>query len=627
MNLINLKDYPIRKKLYLLVLVTTGIALFINYFAFTEATSKRFKKTLLKELDSLAEIITNSTKTPMAFGQKEAAQQYLNALDKKTNITRAILISNNQIFSEYRKLGILDKKNNILLKANSEKSDCNNEACFVLKTINYNNDDLGEIYIESNLDDLNEANDEFTKITLLVLTFSLIISIFISSFLQRLISNPIKNLEKIATLASEKGEYEIEFPLDSKDEIGNLAKSFNFMLEQIKIRENALIKANQAKSDFVANTSHEIRTPINNIIGFSEMLQESKLNNNEENLVEMIKSSASSLLGIINDILDISKIEAGKLELEILPNNIGKVIQDTIAPLKIQAKHKGVNLNLIMNEEIEEDLEFDALRLAQVLINLINNAIKFTKANDKITIFVEKLVESNSRIDLKFSVEDTGIGIPPEAQKRIFESFSQADTSTTRKYGGTGLGLSICSKIIQMMGGNIWVESKENEGSKFIFTLSLLKALMDEQINSNGESQTRLKCLKDETEKNKHTAILLVEDNDMSRRIALHRLSKFGFKVDSATNGKEAVDLFKQNTYDLVLMDCQMPIMDGFQATAEIRKIEQNIPKTTPIVALTAHAMNGYKDVCLKAGMDDYLTKPIKEKELAKFISKFIAKN
>ena len=445
----------------------------------------------------------------------------------------------------------------------------------------------------------------------------------LSTFLQRIIAKPLRKLSALASQIAIKGDYSLRMEVRGKDETGMLTQAFNHMLDQIERRDSELQLANQAKSDFVANTSHEIRTPINNIIGFSEMLQDTELGADQVELLTMVKTSAGGLLGVINDILDISKIEAGKLELDVVPTNVGERVKHVLAPLKLQATRKGVDFEIVADKELPEFLEVDGLRFGQVVINLVNNAIKFTEPPGKITVSVEVESKGTEEATILVSVKDTGVGIPEDAQQRIFEAFSQADASTTRKFGGTGLGLAISAHIVRMMNGKIWVDSQVGEGATFLFTLTLpvVSDADSEEVRAHINSTVVLPTVSP-TDENA-TRILLVEDNDMSRQIALHRLTKFGYDVTVAANGKEAVSLFKVGTFDLIFMDCQMPEMDGFEATAVIREIEKERENRTPIVALTAHAMEGYKNTCIESGMDDYVTKPIKEAELARFLAKF----
>ena len=519
----------------------------------------------------------------------------------------------------------------------------------------------------------------------------------------------------------------------------------NFMAEEAKT-------ATLAKSEFLANMSHEIRTPMNAIIGFSELISKTGLNERQREYVDIINHSSQTLLTIIDDILDYSKIEAGKLTIEMITFDLAEQLYDLLDMFSEQAKKKDIDLFLDISPKIPALIEGDPIRLRQVLTNLINNAIKFTHVG-KVTIQVKPADRNDNHLILQFSVKDTGIGIPPEKVETLFESFAQADTSTTRKYGGTGLGLAISKKIVELMAGRIWVESASGEGSSFSFTAQFKKSArsgssvhsipldhdeikmlvatsnpnyidyltktlgylngtyafaesesqlehklepseqvppydvvvvdfdtMDHQrlkkiradcppilglIDNNGFEDTKMllpdhqlqvldKPIKqsrlfqtlmmlagrdrkrwqkesitgirqnlvgDSQDTLSQTLILVVEDNPINCRVINEILTGMGVKVDIASNGREAVSLVFQNTYDLVLMDVQMPEMDGYEASREIRRIEGE-RKLSPnhIVAMTAHAMQGDREKCLQAGMDDYITKPISTEVITRVI-------
>ncbi|MCC6221656.1 MAG: response regulator [Deltaproteobacteria bacterium] len=405
------------------------------------------------------------------------------------------------------------------------------------------------------------------------------------------------------------------------------------LIDQLRRRDVELVRAKQeaecasrVKSDFLANTSHEIRTPINNIIGFAEMLVESVSRPAEKKQVECILVSATSLLGLINDILDLAKIEANKLELSPVATDLRAYLLRELEPLKGQAEKRNIGLSIEIDNALPAKVMVDALRFRQPVINLISNAMKFTPAGGNVTfrLAVEELTADSTHLHI--SVSDTGVGISAAAQSKIFEAFEQADTSTTRNYGGTGLGLSISKRIIALMGGTIAVTSKEGAGSTFFFRVSLPIA------ENVPVEQVVLKKRKSITvggqevapfEDREQLRILVVDDNEPSREICVHRLCKFGMEVSTATNGSEAVELAQNSSFDLILMDCQMPYMDGLQATALIRQHQREYGSHCPIVALTAHAITGYRDICIKAGMDDYLTKPIDESELFDFLDRF----
>ena len=373
-------------------------------------------------------------------------------------------------------------------------------------------------------------------------------------------------------------------------------------------------KDSKSKSLFLAKMSHEIRNPMNGIIGTVNLLKDTKLSINQRDFLDIIKVSGNSLMSIINDILDISKIEAGKIELENEDFNVNILINDIMKMLGYKAAEKRLIFRKEINENVPEIVKGDIFRLKQVIINLTNNAIKFTKQG-YVTIEVEKLQQNNNQVKLKFKVVDTGIGISKEGKRKLFQEFSQTDASISRKYGGSGLGLIISKKFIELMGGEIFVESKEGEGSTFWFVLEM-------EIGTKIISeQSNLKKVPTEIMKKK-LSILMVEDNIINQKVTMANLFQFGHDVEIAENGKKAVEMFISGEYDIILMDIQMPVMDGYEATKEIRKYEEknNISDKIKIVAITANAMKEDRSKCLKAGMNEYITKPIKQAELKRVL-------
>lgn len=376
-------------------------------------------------------------------------------------------------------------------------------------------------------------------------------------------------------------------------------------------------KASRAQSQFLANMSHEIRTPLNGIIGMTEMVLDSSLTESQRKFVQIIQESSAGLLHIINDILDFSKVDAGKLDLEFIPFNLRDLVETQLEIVSGRLDQKNLTISYSMDSQVPTWLRGDPGRIAQVLLNLVGNAIKFTSVGSiSISVLLEQIHENN--VDLKFIVKDTGIGVSAETAQRLFRPFTQADDSTARKYGGTGLGLSISKKLTELMGGTIGVESLEGDGSSFWFTCHLEKfekpSLPDPLISPSVGSLAS-------TQKKGH--ILVVEDNPVNQTLVLAQLKKLGYTTYSVSNGKDALEAIAKGAYDLILMDCQMPEMDGFETTLLIRRSEVNKGIHTPIIALTANAMRDDKLRCLEVGMDEFLTKPIKLDDLAKAITRW----
>lgn len=407
----------------------------------------------------------------------------------------------------------------------------------------------------------------------------------------------------------------IDYTEKLENEVQERTKELRNLVEDFKKMKDKAEKATAAKSAFLANMSHEIRTPMNGVMGMNDLLLETNLTDEQRELSSMVKKSAKSLLRVINDILDFSKIEAGKMRIEKVPIQLRDFVKEIVQILSFSTNDKGLAIEYTIDEKIPAYLLGDPVRIRQILMNYGGNAVKFTNKGS-VSFHAELLEANNGLYTIKFSVKDTGLGIPTEKQKDIFDSFTQGDPSTTRKYGGTGLGLAICRQLAELMGGEVGVESEPDKGSTFWFRITLEEGRPEEadahlphsnNVNTPLNLSNKLK-------------ILIAEDNQINQIVAKKILEKEGFEVDIVDTGKKALEAVRQNNYAFVFMDIQMPEMDGYEATREIRKIENNSDRHTPIIALTASAMEEDRERCLDAGMDEYLAKPIEKEELIRVL-------
>jgi len=373
--------------------------------------------------------------------------------------------------------------------------------------------------------------------------------------------------------------------------------------------ENAIMK-----EQFMANMSHEIRTPMNSILGFSDLLEKTKLDKTQIEYLNAVKTSGSNLLNIINDILDFSKIEAGKLNIEKISFNITDLLESLKVMFTPKANEKRINFSVTIDPKTPAYIFGDPTRLNQILINLINNAIKFTPQGEVKLICEIKSIEHDI-VQFIFKVQDTGIGIPEDKINSVFERFNQGNTETTRKYGGNGLGLAIVKELVEIQNGDIHLKSKEGVGSEFIVKISYPISYENKHIHTETFN-TQLKIIS-----NKPLTVLLAEDHKLNQKLAITYLSDFGLSVDLAENGIEAVEKFKSKPYDLVLMDIQMPLLDGYNAAKQIR---EELNNKVPIIAMTANIMANEREKCLSYGMNDYLSKPFKEIDLYNIVNLYI---
>ncbi|MDT8452284.1 MAG: ATP-binding protein [Gammaproteobacteria bacterium] len=409
----------------------------------------------------------------------------------------------------------------------------------------------------------------------------------------------------------------------ASSDMENLNHSLTTEIARVKNVEEQLVKAKEhaermsrTKGDFLANMSHEIRTPMNGVIGTLQLLEDTRLSTEQYEYVNVAYKSADALLSILNDVLDLSKIEAGQLSFEAIPYDLREVVNDVVVLYALKAEQNAIYLNSKIDEGVPARVIGDPTRMRQVLVNLISNAIKFTHEGG-VSVRIKLKLKDEKEALIRIEVEDTGIGIPLRKHHKLFLAFSQADGSTTRKYGGSGLGLAIVRQLVELMHGNLGVDSEPGKGSKFWFVIPM-----------NIASEAQLKAIKPVVADQRfelNGRILLVEDNPINQMVAKKMLEKIGLKSELANDGVEALDWLGRDSFDAVLMDCQMPNLDGFEATRSWREQERLADNGhLPIIAMTANVMEGDRERCLAAGMDDYLGKPVRQVELGSILQRWL---
>jgi signal transduction histidine kinase/DNA-binding response OmpR family regulator len=637
-----LRNLSIRTKLTFIVVLTSVTALLLAGGAFLGYETVTFRSKMEQDLTILADVIGANSTAALTFQDVAAARDALGALKAQPRVeAAAIYATDGTPFATFRRdpkqlasWPVTVKQDGVLRER---------DALGIMRPIALDGERIGSIYIRSDLLEMRARSARYAGILFAVLVAASLVALLLGSLLQRLVSGPLLRLAVVMRRVTAERDYGVRAEKRSEDETGALIDGFNEMLAQIQARDGQLRAhqeqlesevaartrelreanvelttardraeaASRAKSEFLANMSHEIRTPLNGVIGMTELALDTPLTAEQRDFLQTSRSSADTLLSVINDILDFSKIEAGRLDIEHIDFDFRTSLETALKTVALRAHQKGLELLADVRPEVPEHVVGDPGRLRQVLVNLLGNAIKFTERGE-VVVHVAYVDAHDSEAEVHVAVSDTGIGIPADKLDTIFEAFSQADNSTTRRYGGTGLGLTITRRLIEMMGGQLWVESTPGRGTTFHFTLRV--GVQPGAAAGEDAAPPDVRGLR----------VLIVDDNATNRRILTEQLFRWGMLPEAVEGGREAIAALERaaredERHALVILDYHMPEMDGFMLTEHLR--EHPELAATTIMMLTSGGQSGDAARSRELGLAAYLTKPISQKQLIHAVS------